>query len=293
MKISIRDLEYLIEVAKTKSFSKAAKSCFVSQPTLSYQLKKLESSYNIKIFERHPKKVIITQEGKLLINTAKEILLQCQKFEDIAKSISSPLSGTFTLGIIPTVGPYLLPKIINKLKNKFSDLTFYFEEAQTHKCIEQLVTGQIDACILAYPLAKEHKDSQIKSIELFFEPFYLACNNENHLQLKKEVSVSSLKNEKVMLLADGHCLSEHTINACGFSKSNNVKSFRATSLETLRAMIASGDSVAIIPKHACIPYKNLNYIPFDNKSIGRSVNLCFRKSDPRELLINKLVDVIR
>lgn len=297
MTLSIRDLEYLIAISETQSFSKAAEKCFVSQPTLSFQLKKLEDFYDIKIFERHHKKVIITSTGIELLNKAKEILSKCQQFDELAKSIKAPLAGNITIALIPTIGPYLLPHILPKLNKNFPDLTCYFRVEKTQQCLELLHSGKIDAAILALPLPKNNTNSQIKDIKLYFEQFYLACN-KNHQLIKnniKNIDNDCIKEQKLMLLEEGHCLRDQSIDICNLVDNNNklISQFQATCLESLRAIIATDPSHAsIMPKYACNTYPNIKYIPINENKVGRNIHICFRASDPRTKLMQSLSDYI-
>lgn len=300
MTLSIRDLEYLIALSETQNFSKAAEKCFVSQPTLSHQLKKLEEYYDIKLFERHNKKVIITPTGITLINKAKDILSHCQQFDEIAKSIKSPLAGSITISLIPTIGPYLLPHILPKLKKKFPELTCYFKVEKTHNSLELLTSGKADMAILACPLPKNKLNMQIKDIPLYFEPFYIACNKNDELIKSdiKSITNNNIKNHKLMLLEEGNCLRDQSIDICNLLENKNqdnqiIAQFQATCLESLRAIIAvEQDTASIIPKYACTPYPNIKYLPFKEKHIGRGVHLCFRAGDTRVKLMQAMANYI-
>ena len=297
MTLSIRDLEYLIAISETQSFSKAAEKCYVSQPTLSFQLKKLEEYYDIKIFERHHKKVLITSVGNELLNKAKEILSKCQQFDELAKSIKAPLSGNITIALIPTIGPYLLPHLLPKLNDNFPNLSCYFKVEKTQNSIELLASGKIDAALLALPLPKNIQNSQIKDIKLYFEPFYLACS-KNHELIKKDIKNidnQDIKKQKLMLLEEGHCLRDQSIDICNLiDKSNKlISQFQATCLESLRAIIATDQShSSLMPKYACNTYPNIKYIPIKENNVGRNIHLCFRASDPRTKLMQSLSDYI-
>ncbi|HYF97382.1 MAG TPA: LysR substrate-binding domain-containing protein, partial [Coxiellaceae bacterium] len=242
--MNLRDLQYLIAVADTLHFAKAAELCHVSQPTLSMQLKKLEDELQIQFFERNHKKILLTETGRVLVDQARHVVKEAQHLKEMARFAADPLAGSLRLGCIPTLAPYLLPRVLSTIKKELPRLELFLIEEQTHILLNQLKSGKIDAAILALPVAND----EFEVCELFDEKFWVAMPLEHPLSQKKKVHVSDLKNQNLLLLTEGHCLREQALAVCEMEQQQILPSFSATSLETLRQMVALGNGVTLLPE---------------------------------------------
>ena len=298
--MNLRDLKYIVAVAETKSFVKAAEQCFVSQPTLSMQIKKLENSLNIKIFERNNKHVLVTEIGKQVIETAKRILQDAEHISILAKHEQDPFAGDFTLGAFPTIAPYILPKLIPLIKKKLPNLRLILIEEKTDILLHKLKTGLIDAALLAGPL---HDESLIAE-KLFDDEFKLAVATNHPLAEQTIINPDELTNQPLLLLDEGHCLRDQALQFCqlsGIDEEQNVipdeidvyfieeQNVRATSLETLRQMVIAGTGITFMPTIAIQNNDdNIRYIPFEEPKPKRTIYLVSRQTNPRTELIKQL-----
>ncbi|PHR50717.1 LysR substrate-binding domain-containing protein [Cycloclasticus sp.] len=283
--MNLRDLKYIVAVAETKSFVKAAEQCFVSQPTLSMQIKKLENSLNIKIFERNNKHVLVTEIGKQVIETAKRILQDAEHISILAKHEQDPFAGDFTLGAFPTIAPYILPKLIPLIKKKLPNLRLILVEEKTDILLHKLKTGLIDAALLAGPL---HDESLIAE-KLFDDEFKLAVATNHPLAEQTIINPDELINQPLLLLDEGHCLRDQALQFCQLSGIDEEQNVRATSLETLRQMVIAGTGITFMPTIAIQNNDdNIRYIPFEEPKPKRTIYLVSRQTNPRTELIKQL-----
>lgn len=287
--MNIRDLKYLVALADQRHFGKAAETCFVSQLALSMQIRKLEKYLGIKILERTSRSVFLTDMGILLVEKARNILNQVEEMREIAKLASDPCSGELKIGIIPTLAPYLLPHVIPKLSATFPKLTIYLVEEQTASLIEKLKQGKLDGVILALPIAE--KDFMTST--LFEEEFMLAMPSNHPLSKRKLIQQNELANENLLLLEDGHCLRKQALAVCNRMNAHESKSFRATSLETLRHMVASGIGITLMPKLACKSNDGVTYVAFNKPKPSRIIGILWRTSTAKETLLNDITDYIK
>lgn len=289
---NIRDLKYLVSLADLNSFSKAAEACFVSQPTLSAQLKKLEEELGVTLFERSNKHVLITSIGKIIADKARAILQQCDDLKQLALNAKDIYAGTFRLGIIPTLGPYLLPKILTPLKKQLPTLELIVHENKTSDIITQLKAGDLDAIILALPISKE--GLVIK--ELFHEPFILALPKEHPLNSQKEISLRDLKSEKLLLLSEGHCFRDQALEACNTTFMPQHKDFQATSLETLRELVIANFGITLLPELSTRSSKENKRFTLRNlahPTPSRSIGIAWRAEYAREKCCEKIMMIIQ
>ncbi len=283
--MNLRDLKYIVAVAETKSFVKAAEQCFVSQPTLSMQIKKLENSLNIKIFERNNKHVLVTEIGKQVIETAKRILQDAEHISILAKHEQDPFAGDFTLGAFPTIAPYILPKLIPLIKKKLPNLRLILVEEKTDILLHKLKTGLIDAALLAGPI---HDESLIAE-KLFDDEFKLAVATNHPLAEQTIINPDELTNQPLLLLDEGHCLRDQALQFCQLSGIDEEQNVRATSLETLRQMVIAGTGITFMPTIAIQNNDdNIRYIPFEEPKPKRTIYLVSRQTNPRTELIKQL-----
>ena len=290
--MNLRDLKYLTAVANLRHFGKAADACFVSQPTLSTQLKKLEDELNITLFERTNKQVILTEEGAVIVDAAKRVLHEASQLKELAKQFSDPLTGRFHLGLIPTISPYLLPTILPSLKKTLPHCEFYFYEEKTESCLSLLKTGELDAAILALPISVPG----LEVTELFSEPFLLATANTHPLAKKSKINYSDLNEQSFLLLEEGHCLRDQVLAVCEQVRNQENAGYRATSLETLRAMVAAGMGITLLPKMATqnLPSQQsgVSIIPFPKPTPERTIVMVWRGMTAKRLCCDKIAKQI-
>ena len=287
--MNLRDLQYLVAVADHLHFGKAALAVHVSQPTLSMQLKKLEESLGVQLFERTNKRVMLTPIGHDIVARARRTLNEAAQITRIAHTAKDPEAGTLKLGIFPTLAPYLLATLMPRMRKQFPRLTLLLVEERTDALIRQLETGSIDLAILAMPVENDHFAQK----RLFEEPFLLAVANAHPLAKRKSVSVADMQDESVLLLEDGHCLRDQALEICHLAGIGESANFRATSLETLRHMVAASQSVTLMPKLATDQRDGaMRYIPFKSPPPSRTIGLYWRTTSARTELfhaIGKLV----
>ena len=236
--MNLRDLQYLVAVSDTLHFGRAAAQVHVSQPTLSMQLKKLEETLGVQLIERSNKQVMLTPIGMEIAARARGILTSTAQLVEVAKHARDPLAGTLHLGLFPTLAPYLLPSLMPHLRARFPALKLQLVEEKTPELLQQLEAGEIDAALLTLPLPAAHP--ALVSASLFTEPFLLAVSPSHRLAKRKKVALSDLTQESVLLLEDGHCLRDQALEICQMIGVGEASHFRATSLETLRHMVAAG-----------------------------------------------------
>lgn len=288
--MNLRDLKYILAVAEQKSFVKASEQCFVSQPTLSMQIKKLEAYLGVKIFERNNKHVITTEVGRAIIAKAKTIIQEANAIEELARHTQNPLAGNFRLGAFPTLASYILPDLVPLISNALPDLRLILVEEKTETLVRQLKKGLIDAALLAAPI----EDDFLASDLLFKDAFKLAVSSQHALSKKAHVTPSDLTNESLLLLDEGHCLRDQALQFCQLNGTREEQNVRATSLETLRQMVRANTGITFMPEIAIRGQdSNICYIPFEAPQPERMICLVWRKTDPRNQLIAKLSQLIR
>lgn len=284
--MNLRDLQYFATLAETKHFSKAAKLCFISQPTLSMQIRKLEEELGFNLIERQKKDFLLTQEGEWLLNKAKEILKLADEIKRYSREQKDPSQTSLHLALIPTIAPYLLPKILPNLKTKFDNLHLYLHEEKTETSLELLKQGKLDAAILALPLEADFLSTTL----LYREKMLVALPANHPLNTHESISLQDIKKENLLLLAEGHCMRERVQDICHLAK--HPADFSATSLETLRYMVASGIGITLLPEMAASENKLLTYKPFKNKEAYRDIVLAWRKSSLHSDLLQQIAKLI-
>ena len=287
--MNLKDLKYLLALAEYRHFGKAAKACSVSQPTLSIQLKKLEQALGVQLFERGQKRVLITASGLSIIEQAKHVLSAMNELKRLAKLAKDPFSAELRLGLIPSLGPYLLPHILPLIKQQLPKLVLYLYEDKTEILLTQLNQGNLDAIILALPV--DHKGMTVQT--LFKEPFFLVMPVSHLLHHKKELHLKDLNHANLLLLEEGHCLRDQALEVC--RKKNNLKektNYRATSLETLRNMVASGAGITLLPLLALEEHPLIVNKPFSAPVPERKIGILWRKDSALEPCCKKLATLI-
>lgn len=286
--MNLRDLEYLVAVADTLHFGQAAKQVHVSQPTLSMQLKKLEETLGVQVFERTNKQVLLTPIGRDIVARARRTLDEAAQLVSLARAARDPLSGTLRIGLFPTLAPYLLPGLMPHISATFPKLRLQLVEEKTPVLIAQLEAGTLECALLAMPVPSDMLDHR----PLFTEPFLLATPPAHRLAKRKRVTLDDLAKETVLLLEDGHCLRDQALEVCQMVGIGETENFRATSLETLRHMVSAGSAVTLMPALAAKGDKTARYIPFAAPAPARQIGLYWRTTSARASLYVQLAELI-
>lgn len=290
--MNLRDLRYLVALADTKHFGKAATRCHVSQPTLSAQLKKLEEYLGVELIERQPRRVALTEIGEQIVARARRVVSDSDELLALARSQRDPMSGSLKLALIPTIGPYLLPLIAKKLRKQLPKMKLMLYEYQTEPLLQALRAGDIDMGVLALPV---HADG-VETRKLFEEDFMIALPKGHRLADKLSVKLDDLSGESLLLLEDGHCLRDQALEICSRGDVEEDQDYRATSLETLRQMVAAGMGVTLLPKLSTTgPFGNEKSVvikAFPRPAPTRIVGAVWRKSSTRSAVIKAVCEVI-
>tara|TARA_R110000850_G_scaffold76380_4_gene165859 strand:+ start:326 stop:1240 length:915 start_codon:yes stop_codon:yes gene_type:complete len=244
--ISLKQLHYALAVEKHLHFKKAAEECSVSQSALSTGLSELEKQLGIQIFERDNKKVLITPIGQAVLDKTHTIKMEIDDLYQLARSHNKPMSYPMTLGIIPTIGPYLLPKVLPNLRKQFPDFQLRIIEDQSHVLIEKVRNGDIDTAILALPFAHEG----LLAFEFWEEDFYWITQSDDAMAARDNINSDEINHSQLMLLKDGHCLKDHALSACKLQPSQTNQIFGSSSLNTLIQMVAGRMGTTIVPEMA-------------------------------------------
>lgn len=291
--MNIRDLRYLVALAEHRHFGHAAQACFVSQPTLSTQIKKLEEELGVSLVERAPRRVMLTAVGKDIAQRASGILDQVDQLKQAAQRSRDPEAGTVRLGLFPTLGPYLLPHVVPLLRDRFPNLELLLVEEKTEVILARLREGRLDAGVLALPVS----DDQLHVEPLFEEPFVLAVPEHHALANHASLRLGDLANESLLLLEDGHCLRDQALDVCQLAGAGEKTGFRATSLETLRQMVAANVGITLLPslavKPPVPPSANIRLVPFDGRAPSRHIAMVWRRSSAMSDFLEKLAGVFR
>ncbi len=289
---TIKQLRYLIALEKHLHFGKAAEACFVTQSAFSVAIKELESILNTSLVDRTNRSVVFTSTGTLVAQQARLAIFDIEGIIDIAKSNQEPLSGQLKMGVIPTIAPFLLPRILPAIRKKYPKLELYLKEEQTSRIHQLLLDGELDILLLALPVDL----ISTESLSIFNDPFMLAYHKGTDLIDPKNFSPNKLNKESILLLEDGHCLRDHAMSACSLSKSEKISKFSASSLYSLIQMVDSNLGITFVPQMAVDSglLKNTKVITSELKEKSyREIGLMWRKSSVRKQEFNLLADVIR
>ena len=289
--ITLREMQYLVALDDHRHFGRAAESCFVSQPTLSGQFKKLEDQLSLQLVERNRHQVVITDAGRQIADRARDILRAVKSLELQAEALRDPLSGELHLGLVPTLGPYLLAHIMSPLATELPRMQLLLYEQQTATLLQQLDKADLDLLILPWRDEME----QFEHFDLFTERLLLAATPDDALLESDSLQLSNLRNRRVLTLEDGHCLRDDAMTYCFAAGAKEDQRFRATSLETLRFMVASGIGITLIPELAVDPARDrgICYRSFSKPEPSRRIVALVRKGYPRMTCVEKVVRVIR
>ncbi len=294
--MTLTELRYIVAVARERHFGRAAEACFVSQPTLSVAIKKLEEELDVKLFERGSNEVSVTPLGEEIVRQAQTVIEQAAGIKEIARRGKDPVSGPLRLGVIYTVGPYLLPDLVRQAIERMPRMPLMLQENFTAKLLDMLRTGELDAAILAEPFP----DAGLAVAPLYDEPFMVAVPKKHPLARRKRIPADELKKETMLLLGTGHCFRDHVLEVCPeyaqfASNSEGIrKSFEGSSLETIKYMVASGMGLTVVPQLSvpAEPDKHVAYVPFSDPVPTRRVVLVWRRTFTRYEAIAALRNAI-
>ncbi|MFA0922059.1 DNA-binding transcriptional regulator OxyR [Xanthomonas fragariae] len=292
--MNLRDLKYLVALADHKHFGRAATACFVSQPTLSTQIKKLEDELGVSLVERAPRKVMLTPAGREAAVRARSIVAEVEQMKEAARRSQDPEAGTVRLGIFPTLAPYLLPHVVPRIRERFPRLELLLIEEKSDQLVHQLREGRLDAALLALPL----QDDQLHTEFLFEEPFVLAVPEGHPLSRHDSMTLDDLSEQRLLLLEDGHCLREQALDVCHLAGALEKSEFQATSLETLRQMVAANVGVTLLPLLAVKPpvarSDNICLIRFrEDKQPSRRIAMVWRRSSAMTAFLEQLSQLFK
>jgi LysR family hydrogen peroxide-inducible transcriptional activator len=290
--LKLKDLKYLVALADTRHFGQAAERCHVSQPTLSAQLRKLEEYLGVPLVERQPRRVMLTPAGQEILARARAIAEASDEIVEIARAHRDPLSGRLRVAFLPTIGPYLLPVVAQKLRKALPRLELMLYEYQTDAMLAKLRSGEIDMGVLA--LLEGMDDFAQRT--LYDEPFVLAVPSDHALAQKSAVRPEDLRGATLLLLEDGHCMRDQALDVCSKVDINEKQDFRATSIETLRQMVAAGAGVTLLPelatRGAYAAPRGMVLRPFARPAPTRRIGALWRRTSPREDAIKAVCGVI-
>ena len=291
--MNLRSLEYLVALADHRHFGRAAEAVFVSQPTLSSAIKKLEAELGVELVERGTRGVILTEPGERIVARARMLLGDADSIRAIARQHTDPESGSLRLGVFPTLGPYLLPHVLPAVRQRFPRLELLLVEEKSETLLNQLRDGRIDAALLAMP----NVAPQLHEEPLFDEEFLLAVPAEHRLAGAEQVPTAALAGESVLLLDEGHCLRDQALSVCQMAGADERRGFRATSLETLRQMVASGTGVTLLPRLAVsdpVPRSpGIALVPLAAPAPSRRIAMYWRSTSAYSGFLGQLADVLR
>ncbi len=291
--MNLRELQYLVALADHRHFGHAAAACYVSQPTLSTQLRKLEDELGVTLIERTTRQALLTEVGQNITRRARNILNEVDQIRTTARNHNDPGTGTLRLGIFPTLAPYLLPHVVPTLHQRFPHLGLLLVEEKTEQVLARLREGTLDACLVALPVHDEHVHAEF----LFEEPFVLAVPQSHPLANREPLGLAELEGQNLLLLEDGHCLRDQALEVCHMAGAREADGFRATSLETLRHMVAAEAGITLLPTLAVMPpvspTPNVCLVEFRNPAPRRRIAMLWRTSSAMDGFLRQVADVIK
>ena len=287
--MTLTELRYIVAVARERHFGHAAESCFVSQPTLSVAIKKLEQELGVALFERGPGEVSVTPVGQKIVEQAQRVLEDASRIRDLAASGHDPLAGTLRLGAIHTIGPYLLPRLVPILRRTVPAMQLHLQESFTHRLAESLKQGEVDVIVVALPF----DEPGCTTLALYDEPFLVALPQGHRWEKRRQISADELNKESLLLLGEGHCLRDQVLEFCGSQgRGGRARSLEGGSLETIRQMVAGGVGVTVLPSTSIASGGGADALirirPFAKPAPQRRVALAWRKSFPRPQAIEAI-----
>jgi len=292
MRCSVRQLECLVAVSKHLNFRAAARDCHISQPALSAQIARLEEILGVTLFERNRRRVLLTPVGEVVMERAKKLLADLDDLDVVARAHADPLAGQLRLGVIPTIAPYLMPRVLPTLRAVCPNLELLLREEQTARSLELLGEGKLDAVLLAL----EAELGEVSTLPLFRDPFVFAAAAGHPLARRKSVKAADLQSQRVLLLEDGHCLKDQAWAICQAEGVKSIVDFRATSLGTLAQMVSTGAGITLLPQLSVPTVGTLPGIvvrPFAKPVPYRTIGLAWRPTSPRRELFEAVAGVLK
>lgn len=292
---SLRQWQYLVSLAENRHFGRAAEACFVTQSTLSAGIQELETQLGAALVDRTKRKVVLTPLGEELAGRARELLGQAEDMVLLARAASVPLSGPLRLGVIPTISPFLLPRVLPSLRKRFPALRLFLREDLTARLVEQLQAGKLDLLLIALP----YEGGALDTMTLFDDEFLVACREDHPLARRNSVKLDDLSEAPLLLLEDGHCLRDQALAFCATARGGITAAgtaFAASSLSTVIQMVASGYGVTLIPQIAADVEQRdarVKFLRLENPQPGRTIGLAFRKTSPRKADFAALGDAVK
>src|SRR5262245_27014133 len=292
--MTLQELRYLVALADKGHFVRAAEACHVGQPTLITQLKKLEEYLGVTLFERNKHHLQATPIGEQIIEQARIALSVVSQIRELARRGMDPMNGPLRLGVIPTLGPYLIPHLLPGIRKRFPELHLFLREDLTSHLLERLCQGRLDALLLALPV----RGDDVQTLPLFHESFVVALPSDHRLATSRQVTQEDLTRENVLLLEEGHCMRDQALAICGAQSSDQREELKATSIETLRQMVAAGVGCTLLPRLASLPGTGslrgdtVSIRPFEAPMPTRTIGLAWRRNYPRESTVRTLADWI-
>jgi LysR family hydrogen peroxide-inducible transcriptional activator len=291
--MTLTELRYVVAVARERHFGRAAESCFVSQPTLSVAIKKLEQELGVVLFERGPGEVSVTPVGQRIVEQAQRVLEDASRIRDLAAGGRDPLAGTLRLGTIYTIGPYLLPRLVPVLRRTVPAMQLHIQESFTHRLAESLRQGEVDVVVVALPF----DEPGCTTLALYDEPFLVAVPQGHSWEKRRQITGEELKRESLLLLGEGHCLRDQVLEFCGsHGRSGLARSLEGGSLETIRQMVASGVGITVLPSTSVLPGAAADELirirPFARPVPRRRIAIAWRRSFPRPQAIEAIRQAI-
>jgi LysR family hydrogen peroxide-inducible transcriptional activator len=291
--VNLRALQYFVKLADLRHFSNAAEACFVSQPTLSTQIRKLEDELGVQLVERSPKKVMLTAVGQEIAERARLVLRDIDQIRTVARRSGNPAEGTLRLGLFPTLAPYLLPHVVPEIRRTYPALRLQLSEEKTEDILRLLHQGALDAALLALPVPEDNLSMEI----LFEEPFVLAVPAGHPLAAREAIDMNDLSGTELLLLEEGHCLREHALEVCTLAGAHERVDFHATSMETLRQMVAAEVGITLMPLLSVKPpiarTGNIVLRRFADPQPSRTIALVWRSSSALAPFLAELADCFR
>ena len=290
---TLRQLRFLVALADRRHFGQAAEACLVSQSTLSAAIQELEEGLGVTLFDRTRRSVAPTGIGLEITDRARTILRQAEDLVDVAIAAHGPLSGPLRLGVIPTIAPFLLPRVLPKLREAAPELRLYLREDQTARLMDRLDAGQLDAAILALPVALDDAESE----DIGVDPFFVVCPRDHRLASFSLVRPGDMATDDLLLLEDGHCMREHALAACELEGARRNAALQGTSLHTLVQMAASGLGVTLVPEMAIasglLAGLDLHVAPLAGDRPSRRIALVWRRTSGRKATFRLLAGLLR
>lgn len=279
---TLKQLKYLCALAQHQHFGNAAKACHVSQSTLSASIVELEDVLSISLVERNNRAVLLSAVGQDVVERAKAILTDVDDVISLCEASREPFQGTIRLGVIPTIAPFILPKMLKSLRAQHPDCKLFVREDLSQSLVDALQVGDLDVLLLALPFPAEHTDT----LSLLEDPFYLAAMPNTRLVMSGKLRTKDLQGADMLLLEEGHCLRDHALEACKLRERDVTVPYQATSLTTIVQMVANGIGTTLLPKMAAdagiAEGTDLVLRPFDEPDVGRQIGLMWRKKTPRK-----------